>query len=133
MEDTEQCLLLDLVRTYGLRQIKNKQESSALWDVLTETFNTSTGENYTKKQLQKRTAYASYKGKKHGQVNQVDIHEPIDFETQVKRAKKAKALADEICQSAEETQQKRLKIEHEHKLKLQEIEKLKKQQLKILL
>ena len=61
----------------------------------------------------------------------VDIHEPIDFETQVKRAKKAKALADEICQSAEETQQKRLKIEHEHKLKLQEIEKLKKQQLKI--
>ena len=49
----------------------------------------------------------------------MDIHEPIDFETQVKRAKKAKALADEICQSAEETQQKRLKIEHEHKLKLQ--------------
>ena len=47
MEDNEQCLL-DLVRTYKVKSIKNRQENSAMWDVLTETYNKATGENYTK-------------------------------------------------------------------------------------
>ena len=58
MEDSEQCLL-DLFRTYKVKSIKNKQENSAMWDILTETYNNATDRNYTKKQLQKRISYIS--------------------------------------------------------------------------
>ena len=99
-----------------------------MWDILTETFNKSTGESYTKKQLQKRIAYVSYKGKKKTEQANIADGDELDYETQVKRAKKAKNLADDICKSADETKRKRLEIEREKVLKLKEIE-IKRQEL----
>ena len=115
MEDSEQCLL-DLVRTYKVKSIKNRQDNSAMWDVLTETYNKATCENYTKKQLQKRISYMSFKDKKKDQMNTAAIkldmdEEPIDAKDLVKRADNAKMLADEIYKNVEETIQKRMAVE----------------------
>lgn len=109
MEDNEENLL-DLVRTFDVKSVKNKQHNSALWDVITDTFNKATNENYTKKQLQKRLAYVKYKDKNKESEIELDS-EPLNLKDQIQRAQRAKKLADEICTSADNVMKERLKIE----------------------
>jgi hypothetical protein len=41
-EEYEDCLV-ELVRTYDLKGIRNKQENSAMWDIITHAYNKATG------------------------------------------------------------------------------------------
>ena len=60
----EDGILLNMVRAYNIKNIKNRFELSQVWDNLTEAYNKTTSQNYTKKQLQKRTSNIDYKLKK---------------------------------------------------------------------
>ena len=86
MEDSEQCLL-DLFRTYKVKSIKNKQENSAMWDILTETYNNATDRNYTKKQLQKRISYISFKEKKKDQLTIANFKFDMEEDEPINNAK----------------------------------------------
>lgn len=112
MEDTEDNLL-QLVRTYDLKSLKNKQQISALWNVVTQTFNKATGENYTKKQLQKRLSYINYKEKRKELEADQEEETPIQLQEQIERSLKAKKIADEIESSVENVIAERLKIQEQ--------------------
>ena len=60
----EDAILLNMVRAYNIKNIKNRFELSQVWDNLTDAYNKTTTQNYTKKQLQKRTSNIDYKLKK---------------------------------------------------------------------
>ncbi len=60
----EDEVLLDLAKIHKVKDVKNRQELSSLWEILAETFNKSCGKNYAKKQLQKRLTNITYKQKK---------------------------------------------------------------------
>lgn len=112
MEDTEENLL-QLVQTYDLKRLKNKQEISALWNVVTQVFNKATdGENSTKKQLQKRLSYITYKEKTKESADPAEEEEtPIKLQEQIERSLKASQIADQIEESVEKIISERLKIQ----------------------
>ena len=60
----EDAILLNMVRAYNIKNIKNRFELSQVWDYLTDAYNKTTTQNYTKKQLRKRTSNIDYKLKK---------------------------------------------------------------------
>ena len=113
MEDSDENLTL-LANLFRVKSSKNKQETSALWNSVTETFNLATRENYTKKQLQKRLAYQTYKSKQSGKEeseSRPELTETLDLQSQILRAKKAEKLADDIGKNADEIAEKRRRIE----------------------
>jgi hypothetical protein len=108
--------LFDLVRTYNVKCILNRQENSAMWDIITETFNKATGENATKKQLQKRVAYVMYKGKKKymdspNSPNSNSEDSSYNVNEQIRRADQARIQADKSFNQAEGVMKQRLEIE----------------------
>ena len=60
----DDVILMDMVRTYNIKGIKNRFELSQVWDKLTIAYNKSTRQKFSKKQLQKRTSNIDYKLKK---------------------------------------------------------------------
>ena len=76
----DDIVLINMVRAYNIKSIKNRFELSQVWDTLTSAYNKSTNQNYTKKQLQKRTSNIEYKHKKH-KSNEVLLSKPIEQNT----------------------------------------------------
>ena len=79
----EDAILLNMVRAYNIKNIKNRFELSQVWDNLTDAYNKTTSQNYTKKQLQKRTSNIDYKLKKleEKHKNNSDNSKNSDFKT----------------------------------------------------
>ena len=73
----DDVVLINMVRAYNIKSIKNRFELSQVWDTLTTAYNKSTNQNYTKKQLQKRTSNIEYKHKKH-KSNEGLLSKPIE-------------------------------------------------------
>ena len=60
----DDVVLMNMVRAYNIKAIKNRFELSQVWDKLTIAYNKTTHQKYSKKQLQKRTSNIDYKLKK---------------------------------------------------------------------
>lgn len=77
----EDAVLVDMARTFNVKNIKNRLELSAIWDSVTQAFNKATGRQFAKKQLQKRLTNISYKQKKQEEKQREYTSEQVDAST----------------------------------------------------
>ena len=97
----DDVVLMNMVRSYNIKGIKNRFELSQVWDKLTIAYNKTTRQKYSKKQLQKRTSNIDYKLKKmedkpkldEGRQNEVELSVP-NLEQQKIRVEIAKEMAE---------------------------------------
>ena len=61
-------MLMNMVKEYNIKYIRNNHELSEVWISLTDAYNKSTSQNYSKKQLQKRCHNIEFKLKKIGNI-----------------------------------------------------------------
>ena len=97
----DDVVLMNMVRSYNIKGIKNRFELSQVWDKLTIAYNKTTRQKYSKKQLQKRTSNIDYKLKKIGdkpkfdEVRQNEVESSVpNLEQQKIRVEIAKEMAE---------------------------------------
>ena len=61
-------MLMNMVKEYNIKYIRNNHELSEVWISLTDAYNKATSQNYSKKQLQKRCHNIEFKLKKIGNI-----------------------------------------------------------------
>lgn len=118
----EDAILLDMAKSFNVKNIKNRLELSAVWDSVTEAYNKATGRNYAKKQLQKRLTNITYKQKKQEEKQKDEKNEEkigwssepknclVDLEQQKIRAEMAKEMAELKRAKAEEVRLKKEEV-----------------------
>ena len=62
--ESENGLLVELAKTYDVRNIRSVPKLSETWDEITAIFNEKTAQNLSKKQLQKRLTNITYSARK---------------------------------------------------------------------